>query len=101
MINHPILLEVLIRDRRRQLEAIGVTKATVAVDLPMTVSFTVETDGRLPSGQPPGNAIDQGDETTDGALVYDLISGAHPSLGNVFNREAGAVSTARVLRHRP
>ena len=53
MINHPILLEVLIRDRRRQLEAIGVTRTTVAVDLPVAVSSTVEIDGRLASDEPP------------------------------------------------
>ncbi len=31
--------------------AIGVTRSAVAVGLPVAVSFTVETDGRLPSGQ--------------------------------------------------
>ena len=32
-------------------EAVGVVEAAAAVDLPVVVSFTVETDGRLPSGQ--------------------------------------------------
>src|SRR5690606_36038847 len=32
-------------------EAIGVTKAAQAAGIPVVISFTVETDGRLPSGQ--------------------------------------------------
>ena len=38
-------------------EAIGVTRAATAVGLPVVISFTVETDGRLPSGQSLGDAI--------------------------------------------
>ena len=41
-------------------EAIGVVEAASAVDLPVVVSFTVETDGRLPSGQELGDAITPG-----------------------------------------
>src|SRR3954453_13257095 len=37
-------------------EAIGVARAAEAHGLPSAVSFTVETDGRLPSGQPLGEA---------------------------------------------
>ena len=38
-------------------EAIGVARAAAAVGLPAVISFTVETDGRLPSGQTLGDAI--------------------------------------------
>src|SRR3546814_19741439 len=38
-------------------EAIGVTKAAQAAGMPVVISFTVETDGRLLSGQPLEDAI--------------------------------------------
>jgi homocysteine S-methyltransferase len=60
-------------------EAIGVTRAATAVGLPVAVSFTVETDGRLPSGQAIGDAIAQVDETTSGAAAYFMINCAHPT----------------------
>lgn len=37
-------------------EAIGVARAAAEAGLPSAISFTVETDGRLPSGQPLGDA---------------------------------------------
>jgi S-methylmethionine-dependent homocysteine/selenocysteine methylase len=43
------------------------------------VSFTVETDGRLPSGQALGDAIDQVDAATDRAVAYFMINCAHPT----------------------
>ncbi len=43
-------------------EAIGVARAAAAVGLPAVISFTVETDGRLPSGQTLGDAIAQVDD---------------------------------------
>lgn len=60
-------------------EAIGLTRAAKAVDMPVVVSFTVETDGRLPSGQALKDAIEQVDEATDGAPVYYMINCAHPT----------------------
>ena len=45
-------------------EAIGVARAAAAVGLPAVISFTVETDGRLPSGQTLGDAIAQVDDAT-------------------------------------
>ena len=35
-------------------EALGVTRAARQTGMPVAISFTVETDGRLPSGQPAG-----------------------------------------------
>src|SRR5215212_9004578 len=40
-------------------EAIGVAQAARDVGLPSAISFTLETDGRLPSGQELGAAIDR------------------------------------------
>ncbi|NNF78545.1 MAG: homocysteine S-methyltransferase, partial [Rhizobiales bacterium] len=42
------------------------------------ISFTVETDGNLPSGQPLGEAIEQVDRDTDSAPAYFMINCAHP-----------------------
>jgi S-methylmethionine-dependent homocysteine/selenocysteine methylase len=60
-------------------EAIGVVEAGTAVDLPVVVSFTVETDGRLPSGQDLGEAIREVDQRTDGAPAYFMVNCAHPT----------------------
>jgi S-methylmethionine-dependent homocysteine/selenocysteine methylase len=60
-------------------EAIGLTHAAVKAALPVVISFTVEIDGRLPSGQPLGEAVTQVDEETDGAPAYFMINCAHPS----------------------
>ncbi len=60
-------------------EAIGVVEAAKAAGLPVVISFTVETDGRLPSGQALGAAIDQVDRATDGAAAYFMVNCAHPT----------------------
>jgi homocysteine S-methyltransferase len=60
-------------------EAIGIVRAAKAVGLPAVVSFTVETDGRLPSGQPLAEAIEQVDTETDGVTAYFMINCAHPT----------------------
>ncbi len=60
-------------------EAIGVVDAATSVGLPVVVSFTVETDGRLPSEQDLGDAIDEVDAATDGAAAYFMVNCAHPT----------------------
>jgi S-methylmethionine-dependent homocysteine/selenocysteine methylase len=60
-------------------EAIGVVRAAQVVNIPVVVSFTVETDGRLPSGQALPDAIRQVDESTDLGAAYFMINCAHPS----------------------
>ena len=59
-------------------EAIGIVRAARAAGLPAAISFTVETDGRLPSGQPLGEAIEQTEAETDGGAAYFMINCAHP-----------------------
>ena len=56
-------------------EATGVTRAAAAAGLPVVISFTLETDGRLPSGQALGGAIEQVDDATDGRarLLHDQL----------------------------
>jgi S-methylmethionine-dependent homocysteine/selenocysteine methylase len=60
-------------------EAIGVATAARDAGLPVAISFTVETDGRLPSGQALGEAIEQVDEETAGTPAYYMINCAHPT----------------------
>ena len=60
-------------------EAIGVTEAAKAFRIPVAISFTVETDGRLPTGQTLKEAIETVDETTGRAPAYFMINCAHPT----------------------
>jgi S-methylmethionine-dependent homocysteine/selenocysteine methylase len=60
-------------------EAIGIVRAAADVGMPVAISFTVETDGRLPSGQPLADAVTQVDAETDRAAAYFMINCAHPS----------------------
>jgi homocysteine S-methyltransferase len=60
-------------------EAVGLARAAKQADMPVVISFTVETDGRLPSGQPLGDAIKQVDDATASYPAYFMINCAHPS----------------------
>lgn len=72
-------------------EAIGIVQAASELQLPITVGFTVETDGRLPSGQPLGDAIAEVDEATDSAAAYFGVNCAHPShFAQVLDQPRGA-----------
>jgi homocysteine S-methyltransferase len=59
-------------------EAIGIVRASTKAGLPVVVSFTLETDGRLPNGQSLKEAIEQVDTATDGAAAYFMVNCAHP-----------------------
>jgi homocysteine S-methyltransferase len=60
-------------------EAIGVARAARDAEMPIVISFTVETDGRLPSGQSLREAIEVVDAETDGSIAYFMINCAHPT----------------------
>jgi homocysteine S-methyltransferase len=60
-------------------EALGVARAAKAADMPSAISFTVETDGRLPTGQTLKDAISQVDRETGRAPAYYMINCAHPT----------------------
>lgn len=59
-------------------EAIGIARAASAAGAPAVISFTLETDGRLPNGAPLRDAIAKVDDATDGAVAYYMINCAHP-----------------------
>jgi S-methylmethionine-dependent homocysteine/selenocysteine methylase len=60
-------------------EAIGVARAARAAGMPVAISFTVETDGRLPTGEALGEAIATVDAATNAAPAYYMINCAHPT----------------------
>lgn len=60
-------------------EAIGISKAAEKAAMPVALSFTVETDGRLPTGQTLREAIEQVDATTSHYPSYYMINCAHPT----------------------
>jgi homocysteine S-methyltransferase len=59
-------------------EAIGIANAAQQVGVPVALSFTVETDGRLISGMSLADAIHRTDDATDGAPLWYGINCAHP-----------------------
>jgi S-methylmethionine-dependent homocysteine/selenocysteine methylase len=59
-------------------EAIGVTRAAKVAGIPVVISFTLETDGRLPSGQSLKEAIETVDAATGNGPAYFMINCAHP-----------------------
>ena len=59
-------------------EAVGITRAARSAGMPVAISFTVETDGKLPTGQTLRDAIESVDEATASAPVYYMINCAHP-----------------------
>lgn len=59
-------------------EAVGVANACAEVGLPAVVSFTVETDGRLPTGEHLGEAIRLTDGTAKREPLYYMVNCAHP-----------------------
>jgi len=68
-------------------EAIGIARAARRHGLPVAISFTVETDGRLPSGQSLRDAIAQVDFATGNGPAYYMINCAHPShFAHLFER---------------
>jgi len=67
--------------------------------MPVAISFTVETDGRLPTGQELGSAIEEVDQATAGYATYFAINCAHPTHFECVLADTGAwVERVRGLR---
>jgi homocysteine S-methyltransferase len=60
-------------------EALGIAMAAKRHGLPVAISFTVETDGRLPSGATLREAIETVDAATGNGPAYYMINCAHPT----------------------
>ena len=71
-------------------EAIGITRAAAKLDLPIIVSATVETDGRLPDGSKLADFIHRVDDATEALPLFYMVNCAHPTHLN------GTLDTAKV-----
>jgi homocysteine S-methyltransferase len=60
-------------------EAVGITRAAQRAGMPIAISFTVETDGNLPTDETLKAAIEQVDQATSGYPCYYMINCAHPT----------------------
>lgn len=76
-------------------EAIGIARAAEALEAPVAISFTVETDGRLPTGETLADAVRAVDEATRSYPAYYMINCAHPT-HFAAPLEAGGPWTARI-----
>jgi homocysteine S-methyltransferase len=80
-------------------EAIGVARAADAAGMPSVISFTLETDGRLPTGQSLKDAILEVDRATGAAPAYFMINCAHPThFAEALEADAPWVKRIRGLR---
>lgn len=60
-------------------EAAGIARAAADAEIPVVISITVETDGRLATGQALGDAIAAVDAASGAAPAYYMINCAHPT----------------------
>ncbi|NNE12453.1 MAG: homocysteine S-methyltransferase [Ilumatobacter sp.] len=80
-------------------EGVGVIRAARAVDMPVAVAFTVETDGVLPTGQPLAEAITAADEATEAYAAYYMVNCAHPThFSHVLDERASWTHRIRGVR---
>jgi S-methylmethionine-dependent homocysteine/selenocysteine methylase len=80
-------------------EAVGIARAAQQADMPVAISFTVETDGNLPTGQSLKAALEQVDEATSGYPSYYMINCAHPThFEQVLTEDGSWLDRIRGLR---
>ena len=77
-------------------EALGIARAAADVGLPLVLSFTLETDGLLPSGGSLRDAIAKVDDATAGFPAYYMINCAHPRHFEHILHEDGGDWLARI-----
>jgi homocysteine S-methyltransferase len=77
-------------------EALGFALAAKKAGVPSVISFTLETDGRLPTGETLAQAIEAVDRATGASPAYYMINCAHPThfAGSL---DAGAPWVKRLL----
>jgi S-methylmethionine-dependent homocysteine/selenocysteine methylase len=80
-------------------EAIGITRAAQNAGMPAAISFTVETDGRLPDGTPLAAAILEVDAVTGDGPAYYMVNCAHPAhFDHVLDEGASWIGRLRGIR---
>ncbi|ODR99281.1 hypothetical protein AUC68_04605 [Methyloceanibacter methanicus] len=88
-------------------EATGIAQAAIAVGRPIVVSFTVETNGCLPTGESLEEAVGRVDAATGTAPIYYMVNCAHPDHfrdalcagGDWIGRIGGVRANASRLSH--
>ena len=60
-------------------EALGMVLAAMDNKMPIAIGFTVETDGKLPSGESLKEAIEKVDEVSGSYPSYYMVNCAHPT----------------------
>ncbi len=88
-------------------EAVGVARAAETASIPVAISFTVETDGKLPTGDSLQSAIETVEEQTNGSPAYYMVNCAHPThffsvlkgQGEWLNRIRGVRANASRCSH--
>ena len=80
-------------------EAAGITRAAAKAGMPAAIAFTLERDGRLPTGQSLADAVKEVDAATAGGPVYYMISCAHPThFEHVLSAQEGWTTRIRGIR---
>lgn len=80
-------------------EAIGVARAAHRAGLSSVISFTLETDGSLPTGDSLAEAVKALDAEGAAAPLHFMINCAHPThFESILDRDADWVSRVRGLR---
>jgi S-methylmethionine-dependent homocysteine/selenocysteine methylase len=88
-------------------EAAGIAQVAREARMPLALSFTLETDGRLPSGDSLAYAIGSVEEASDRHPAYYMINCAHPlhfervlsELGSLAPRVRGLRANASTRSH--
>ena len=80
-------------------EALGIALAARRLELPVVISFTVETDGRLPSGETLVEAVSAVEKGSENYPAYYMVNCAHPThLAPALSGEIGVLSRMRVVK---
>jgi S-methylmethionine-dependent homocysteine/selenocysteine methylase len=80
-------------------EAIGIVNAAKKNNIPVVISYTVETDGRLPSGESLDTAITSLDKITGNYTSYFMINCAHPiHFENILKPDSNWVGRIKGIR---
>jgi homocysteine S-methyltransferase len=79
-------------------EGLGIALAAKDIGMPLALSFTVETDGKLPSGDTLQHAIETVEEKTKGSPAYYMINCAHPKHFAHVLKGGGWLNRIRGLR---
>jgi len=80
-------------------EAIGIVNAAKKNNIPVVISYTVETDGKLPSGESLEEAITSLDKITSNYVSYFMINCAHPDhFANVLDPDSNWTNRIKGIR---